>query len=176
MQTLNKEGQNSLCVNSETGNECSVVFYSLQPHVLDCNPLGSSVHGISQAKILEWVAVSYSKGSFWLRDHACVSCIGRQILYHWTIWEAKNGEKQLVKKKVRFVFSATLSQQRTAYLTNLIISMAFRAFIIFCFQLKKWEIGGVTKDVVTSIFRFHYRLRHNWEKMSNNKKYHKDFW
>ena len=34
---------------------------SLQP--LDCSPPGSSVHGILQARILEWVAVSFSKGS-----------------------------------------------------------------------------------------------------------------
>ena len=101
VQTLskNKEGQNSLCVNGETGHGCSVVSYSLQPHVLDCNPLGSSVHGISQARRLEWVTISYSKGSFWSRDEAYVSCIDRQILYHWATWEAKNSEKQLVKKK-----------------------------------------------------------------------------
>ena len=35
---------------------------------VDCSPLGSSVHRIFQARILEWVAISYSKGSFWPRD------------------------------------------------------------------------------------------------------------
>ena len=35
---------------------------------------GSSVHGISQAGILEWVAISSSRGSFWPRDWTCVSC------------------------------------------------------------------------------------------------------
>ena len=52
----------------------------------DCSPPGSSVHGISQARILEQVAISYSSGSFWPRDQTCVfcvSCIGRWILYHW---------------------------------------------------------------------------------------------
>ena len=39
----------------------SVVSDSLQP--MDCNPPGSSVHGISQARILEWVAISFSGGS-----------------------------------------------------------------------------------------------------------------
>ena len=43
---------------------------------------GSSVHGISQARILEWVAISFSRGSSQLRDQTPVSCIGRQILYH----------------------------------------------------------------------------------------------
>ena len=46
----------------------------------DCSPLSSSVHGILQAKILEWVAISSSRRSSWPRDltHvSCVSCISR---------------------------------------------------------------------------------------------------
>ena len=55
----------------------------------DYSPPGSSVHGISQERILEWVAISYSRGSSWPRDRthiSCIFCIGRQILYHWAIW------------------------------------------------------------------------------------------
>ena len=37
---------------------------------------------------LEWVAISSSRGSSWPRDRTLVSCIGRQILYHWAIKEA----------------------------------------------------------------------------------------
>ena len=47
--------------------------------------------GIFQARILECVAISFSKGSSWPRDQTCVfctSCIGRWILYHCTTWEA----------------------------------------------------------------------------------------
>ena len=54
----------------------------------DCSRSGSSVHGISQARILEWVAISFSRGSFWPRDWICVSCIGMGILYHWATREA----------------------------------------------------------------------------------------
>ena len=54
----------------------------------DCSPLGSSVHGIFQAIILEWVAISSSKRSSWPRDGPCISCIARQILYHCATWEA----------------------------------------------------------------------------------------
>ena len=49
---------------------------------MDCSPRGSSVHGILQARILEWVAISSSRGSSCSRDETCVSCIGRQVLYH----------------------------------------------------------------------------------------------
>ena len=55
---------------------------------MDCIAPGSSVCGISQAIILEWVAVSFSMGSSWLRDWLYISCIGRRILYHWASWEA----------------------------------------------------------------------------------------
>ena len=50
---------------------------------MNCIPPGSSVHGILQARILEWVAISSSRGSSGPRDWgrlSCVSCIGRQIL------------------------------------------------------------------------------------------------
>ena len=44
----------------------------------DCSPPGSSVHGILQARILEWVAISSSSGSSWPRDWTHHSCIGKQ--------------------------------------------------------------------------------------------------
>ena len=50
---------------------------------MDCGLPGSSVHEISQARILEWVAISFSRGSSQSRDQTCVFCIGRRILYHW---------------------------------------------------------------------------------------------
>ena len=55
---------------------------------VDCSPLGSSVHGILQARIVEWVAIPFSRGSSWLRDWTQVSCTGRQILYKWATREA----------------------------------------------------------------------------------------
>jgi len=41
---------------------------------MDCSPSGSSVHGILQARILEWVAMPSSRGSSPCRDPICVSC------------------------------------------------------------------------------------------------------
>ena len=48
---------------------------------MDCSPPGSSVCGISQARLLEWVVISSSRRSSQPRDRTRVSCIGRQILY-----------------------------------------------------------------------------------------------
>ena len=63
---------------------CLSFFYPM-----DCSPLGFSVHGIFQARILERGAISSSRESFQPRDRTCVSCvsyIGRQILYCCTSW------------------------------------------------------------------------------------------
>ena len=49
---------------------------------MDCSPPGTSVHGILQAIVLEWVAMPSSRGSYRPKDQTWVSCVGRQILYH----------------------------------------------------------------------------------------------
>ena len=56
----------------------------LQPHG-PYSPPGSTVHGIFQARILEWVAISFSRGSSWARDWNCISYTVRQVLCHYAI-------------------------------------------------------------------------------------------
>ena len=58
---------------------------------MDCNPTGSSVHGILQERILEWVAMPSSRGSSWPRDRtqvSYVSFIGSRFFTTSTTWEA----------------------------------------------------------------------------------------
>ena len=66
---------------------CSVVQSCLTLcDPVDCSLPGSSVHGILQARILEWVAMSSSRGSSRPRDGthvSYISCIGRWVLYHY---------------------------------------------------------------------------------------------
>ena len=74
---------------------------------VDSSPPGSSVHGIFQARILEWVAISSSRGSSRPRDQthvSCISCMGRQILYHCTPWEAwLSGQLQVFSRKTSYL-------------------------------------------------------------------------
>ena len=58
---------------------------------MDCSPPGSSVHGIFQARILQRVTIAFSRGSSRPKGRtpiSCVSCVGRQVLYHWATWDA----------------------------------------------------------------------------------------
>ena len=72
---------------------------------MDCSPSGSSVHGILQGRILEWVAMSSSRGSSWPRKRtpclwtrvSCVSCIEGRFFTHWATWEALDSILQYVK-------------------------------------------------------------------------------
>ena len=59
---------------------CSVVWLFATPWTVASQP-GSSVHGILQARILEWVAILFSSRSFWPRDQTWVSCISRWIFF-----------------------------------------------------------------------------------------------
>ena len=65
---------------------------------MDCSLPGSSVHGIFQARILEWIAISFSRGSSWPRDRTQVS---RIVEWCFTVWATREGNKK--KKKIGLV-------------------------------------------------------------------------
>ena len=60
--------------------------------------------GLFQARVLEWVAISFSRGCSPSRDLTCVSCISRisrQILYHCATWEGQNASYLFLKSGSR---------------------------------------------------------------------------
>ena len=72
---------------------------------VDQSPPGSSVHGISQARILGWVAISSSRGSFPPRNQTCisyVSFIGQQVLYYQC--DLGNPYVYVCKNIVKYIF------------------------------------------------------------------------
>ena len=76
---------------------------------MDCSPPGSSVHGVLQAGVLEWVPISFSRGSSRPRDWTCVSCTGKQILYSWATREALSLAITIFLKATKKVFTQGLS-------------------------------------------------------------------
>ena len=65
---------------------CDPIYYS-QP--------GSSVHGIFYARILEWIAIPFSKGSSQLRDRTRVSCIAGR---HFKLWATREARPKSILK------------------------------------------------------------------------------
>ena len=66
------------------------LFATHEQRVIKSGPPGSSVHGASQARILDWVAIFSSRGSSRPRGRTrifCISCVGRQIIYYLATWE-----------------------------------------------------------------------------------------
>ena len=57
---------------------------------MDCSLSGSSVHGIFQARVLEWVAISFSRRSFWPRDWTQVSCT---VERRFTVWATREAQE-----------------------------------------------------------------------------------
>ena len=68
-------------------------------HPVDCSLPGSSVHGILQARILEWVATSFFRGSSWPRDQTQVSRIAGRHFNLWATGEAPTS-KGTFKKSI----------------------------------------------------------------------------
>ena len=68
------------CVHRKSLQSCSTLC-----DLMDCSPPGSSIRGIPQASVLEWVAMPSSRGSSRLRNQthiSNISCIDKWVLYH----------------------------------------------------------------------------------------------
>ena len=66
------------CSESEVAQLCPNLCYPVE-----YSPPGSSVHGIFQARILEWVAISFSRASSWPRDWTQLSCVAGRCFNLW---------------------------------------------------------------------------------------------
>ena len=114
---------------------------------MDCSPPGSSVQGILQARILEWkkkkkrilewVAMPSSRGSSWPRDQthdSYVSCLDKQVLYHWAAREALKWLKMTPKDWHVWLFKKI---SLTCYFST---CWRFPGWLgLFCFQISSWE-------------------------------------
>ena len=76
---------------------------------IDCSLPGSSVHGFLQARILEWVAIPFSRGSTWPRDWTWVSCIAGRFFTVWATREA------LVSHMCKFLRGSAFSIHRVLW-------------------------------------------------------------
>ena len=80
---------------------------------MDCSPSGSSVHGILQARILEWVTMPSSRGSSWPRDQTWVSHIAGRFFTHWATWEVHQTNKSGILNEDLHIFIHMCGSQQT---------------------------------------------------------------
>ena len=113
---------------------CSVMLTLCDP--MNCRLPGSSIHGISKARILEWVAISFSRGSSQPRNWTSVFCIARWILYHWVTMEAL---------RLDFIICNSLVEQINSIL---VLVISYRKY-----QSSEYQILG------TLFLRKCYRMR-----------------
>ena len=69
-----------------------------------CDPMDYTVHGILQARILEWTAFPFSRGSSWLRDWTGIYCIAGRFFTNWDMREASVGE-EVSKSKPKYIWT-----------------------------------------------------------------------
>ena len=73
-------------------NSCACMLSQLCPTLCDpmgCSLPGSSIHGISHARIVEWVAISFSREFSWPRDRTHISCVSCTAGKFFTIWATR---------------------------------------------------------------------------------------
>ena len=112
---------------------------------------GSSVHGILQARILEWVAISSSRGSSQPGNQTWVSCIGRGVLYSCATWEA-------VLPHIHFSsdWNACLCLKCGSYPVSgsscLLFAVALRRFLLsFMFNVRCYKHSGRVAHLETLV-------------------------
>ena len=106
---------------------------------MGCSLPGSSVHGIFHTRILEWLAISYSRESSQFRDRihvSCISCFGRQILCHWVTWEAPQRLNHWTTRKVPKLFGGIFKRRQHSVISlgiSIIQLQPLSKYSQFCF-------------------------------------------
>ena len=114
---------------------CAVLICSVSCQTLcdlkDCSPLGSSVHGILQARILEWDAMLSSRGSSWPRNQTGVSCIAGEFFTSWDIKETQTN----------YMFALT-------FYTSLLLFFIFQVFY-YAINMDLWNFLYISLEHFT---------------------------
>ena len=109
---------------------------------MDCNLPGFSVHGIFQARVLEWVTISFCRGSSWPKDQTQVSCIaGRRF----TLWATREAQDPL--------YSDLFPLSALSYINIGICSFVLILLLVLtqCITLRLFLSSAVTMSNMSSV-------------------------
>ena len=137
-----------------------VLVAQLCPTLCDpvgCSPPESTVHGILQARILEWVAISFSRGSSWPRDWTPVSCIAGRFFTIWATREVLQSTSYISGFFLRSIHVVRLGRFHCWVVFN---CMGILQCVLSIFLSLVWtsSVGLLwTKLLSTFLFNFVYR-------------------
>ena len=115
---------------------------------MDCSPPSSSVYGILQARRLEWVAISLSRGSSQPRDQTQVSCIAGGFF---TVWASREVYCKLNILQLKIKTWPQVSRSTSGDLFHTLI-------LLFCIVLTQEKLAWVLKKVVNGLSQFISRI------------------
>ena len=119
---------------------------------MDYNPPGFSVHGILQARILEWEAIPFSRGSSQPRDRTWVSCS------FFTIWDTWGGQRHWAQPKgkgppeARTQISGFRVQSAHHYTLKLRYAVWCLADLVVGWLVSFWDLVHVSANVRSCVF------------------------
>ena len=116
---------------------------------MDYSPPGSSVHRILQARILEWVAISFSRGSSWPRDRTQVFCITGRLLTIWTIW---SWLWPYVQGSCTYAYTHAYTHTIQTYIVFYIYVILFISYTL-CYFIQKHIKGALWTWVLAQLFQ-----------------------
>ena len=125
---------------------------------IDCNLPGTSVHGIFQARVLEWIAISFSRGSSQSRDWTQVSCIAGR---HFTVWAIREAHTCIASLTINiphqngtFVTFAESTLRHHNHL-KFIVNITIHSWCFPFYSLNKWTmtcINHLWYRIIQSMF------------------------
>ena len=120
----------------------------------DCSPPGSSVHGILQARILEWVVIPFSRGCSQPWDQTWVSCIAGRFF---TIWTTNFHYGKPVKWEVFWSFSETLA---------VLIVFEDQSIFFLTLDISRWSQANLLQPSQNLHVKLRYLISREWKEGS----------
>ena len=130
---------------------------------MDCSLPGSSVQRTSQARILEWVAISFSRGSSWPRNWTQVSCIAGRFFTDWTTREARVLTPSIIS--LILMLSSVLKTRSPSWIPVLYLGWApkflspFKFSFVFLSWLCNWCFHVYRKGTQPYIYMYLFSLK-----------------
>ena len=116
---------------------------------MDCRPPGYSVHGIFQARILEWVAIPFSRKSSWPRDQSQVSCNADRLF---TTWATRESARH-IRILLFFGFPSYLSHYRALSRVH-VLYRRFSFVICFIHSISSVYLSVPISQIIPPILSF----------------------